>query len=68
MEKDSDYNNSLPKPEISVRGRRKINRICREIFGGSHILHPEVDNSYERARSKLVRKVNVIKQGLKNHR
>ncbi len=64
MEKDLDYYNSLPKPEISVRGRRRINRIFREIFGGSHIPHPEVDNCYERTRSKIVRKINVLKHKL----
>ena len=65
MEKDVEYYNSLPKPEISVRGKRKINRIFREIFGGSRIPHPEVDNCYERIRSKIVRKINVLKHKLK---
>lgn len=65
MEKDFDYYDSLPKPEISVRGRRKINRLFREIVGSSKIPHPEVDNYYERIRSKIVRKINVIKYKLK---
>lgn len=65
MDEAFDYYDSLPKHEISVRGKRKINRICREIFGGSHIPHPEVDNYYERIRSKIVRKINVIKHKLK---
>lgn len=65
MEKDFDYYDSLPKPEISVRGRRKINRLFREIVGSSKIPHPEVDNYYERIRSKIVRKINVIKHKLK---
>ncbi len=61
MKKDFDYYNSLPKPEISVRGRRKSNRLFREIVGSSKIPHPEVDNCYERIRSKLVGKINIIK-------
>ncbi len=65
MEKDLDYYNSLPKHQISVRGKRKINRICREIFGGSHIPHPEVDNLYERVRSKIARQINKLKHKLK---
>ena len=64
MEKDFDNYNLLPEHQISVRGKRKINRICREIFGGSHIPHPEVDNLYERIRSKIVRKINQIKHKL----
>lgn len=68
MEKDLDYYNSLSKPKISVRGRRKINRIFREFFGGSRIPHPEVDNCYERIRSKFVRKINTLKHKPKNYK
>lgn len=64
MEKDFDYYNSLPKHEISVRGKRKINRLFREIIGSSKIPHPEVDNPYERVRSKIVRKINLLKHKL----
>ena len=57
---DEDYS-LLLKPEISIRGRKKINRIFREFFGSSRIPHPEVDNAYERTRSKFVRKINILK-------
>ena len=65
MDKDFDYYESLPTPEISVRGRKRINRIFREIFGSSKIPHPEVDNIYERIRSFFVRKIKVLKHKLK---
>lgn len=65
MEKDFEYYNSLPKPEYSVKHRRKINRLFREIVGSSNVSNPEVDNFYERTRSKLVRKINVLKHTLK---
>ena len=65
MDKDFDYYESLPAPEISVKGRKRINRIFREIFGSSKIPHPEVDNFYERIRSFFVRKIKVLKNKLK---
>lgn len=66
MDKDVDYYESLPPPEISVRGRKRMNRIFREVFGSSKIPHPEVDNIYERIRSFFVRKIKVLKYKLKN--
>lgn len=65
MEKDFEYYSSLPKPEYSVKNRRKINRLFREVVGSSNIPNPEVDNFYERVRSKVVRKINVLKYKLK---
>ena len=65
MEKDFEYYKSLPKPEYSVKHRRKINQLFREIVGSSNVPNPEVDNFYERTRSKLVRKINVLKHKLK---
>ena len=64
MEKDIDYYDSLPKPEISIHGKRKINRLFREIVGSSKIPHPEVDNNYERIRSNIMRKLNLLKYKL----
>ncbi len=54
-----DYE-SLPPPELSVRAKRRLNRMFREIVGSSNIPHPKVDNRYEQIRSKIVRKINVL--------
>ena len=65
MEKDIEYYKSLPPPELSVKARKKLNRLFREVVGSSHIPHPEVDNSYERIRSRFVRKIKLTKHKLK---
>ena len=54
----------MPPPELSVRARKRLNRMFREVVGSSNIPHPEVDNCYERTRSKIVRKINVLKHKL----
>ena len=64
MKKDFDYYNSLPKHEISMKGKRKINRLFREIIGSTKIPHPEVDNYYEHIRSKIIRKLNLLRHRL----
>ena len=68
MDKDMEYYESLPQPEISTRGRKNLNRFFREIVGSSNIPHPEVDNSYERMRSFFARKIKVLIFKLKNHK
>ena len=50
--------------EPSVRFKRGMNRIFREIGGVSKIPHPEVDNRYERVKSKIMRKLNLLKHKL----
>lgn len=57
-----DYENfeSLPPPALSVRARKRLNRLFREIVGSSKIPCPEVDNHYELTRSKIVRFFKVI--------
>ena len=65
LEEDFEYYSSLPKPEYSEKNRKKINRLFREVVGSSNIPNSEVDNFYERARSKVVRKINIIKHKLK---
>ena len=60
MDKEWDSYDFLPPPEISVKGKKRINRLFREIVGSSKIPHSEVDNFYERIRSKIMRKVKVI--------
>ncbi len=64
MDKDFEYYESLPPPKLSVKARKRLNRMFREIIGSSNIPHPEVDNCYERIRSYLVRKINVLKHTL----
>ncbi len=39
--------------ELSKRYKRKMNCICREKIGIEKALHPEVDNIFERIRSKI---------------
>ena len=68
MDKDFEYYESLPKPELSVRARKRLNRLFREIVGSSKIPHTEVDNIYERIRSFFVRKIKVLVFKLKNHK
>ncbi len=40
--------------EFSDRFKRKMNRVFRERVGTEKIPHPEVDNTYERIRSKII--------------
>lgn len=42
--------------EVSKRDKRKMNRMGREKIGLKNALHPEVDNAFERTRSKFVRR------------
>lgn len=63
---DLDDFDSLPMPEMSVRGKRKKNRIFREVFGSKNVPHPEVDNIYERTRSFFARKIKILKYKVKN--
>lgn len=51
--------------EFSVTFKRKMNRLFREEIGTDHIPHPEVDNSYERIRSRIVRCLLLIKKRIK---
>ena len=48
--------------EIQPTGKRhkiRMNRLFRERVGGAFLPFPEVDNFYERVRSKLVIKLKV---------
>ena len=65
MDKDFEYYESLPKPELSIRARKRLNRLFREMVGSSKIPHPEVDNLYERVRSYFLRRIRVLKFNLK---
>lgn len=41
--------------EFSDRFKKKMNRLFREQVGSNQIPHPEVDNNYEKIRSKIIR-------------
>ncbi len=45
--------------EPSVRFKRAMNRIFREVGGFSKIPHPEVDNWFQRIRSRLIVKFHL---------
>ena len=45
--------------EPSVRFKRGMNRIFREIGGVSKIPHPEVDNWFQRTRSWFIVKLHL---------
>ncbi len=51
----------LPEPKFSKKHKRRMNRIFREVANCSKIPYPEVDNSFERIRSKLALKFSFIK-------
>ena len=44
----------LENCKFSKRFERRMNRMFREVVGTDRIPHPEVDNAFERLRSKLV--------------
>ena len=44
----------IETPPPSKRHKIRMNRLFRERFGGTFLPFPEVDNFYERVRSKLV--------------
>ena len=48
--------------EYSKRFKRRINRIGREIVGEEKAIHLDVDNAFERTRSKIVRWWKVRKK------
>ena len=53
LENIENYN-SLPEPEYSVKHRKRINRLFREVVGSQNIPYPEVDNWFELTRSKII--------------
>ncbi len=46
-------------PPPSKRHKRRMNRLFRERVGGAFLPFPEVDNFYERARSRLAVKLKI---------
>lgn len=55
--------------EFSDRFKKRINRLFREKVGSKRAMYPEVDNAYEKIRSKVIRTklvtVNKLKKSLK---
>lgn len=47
--------------EPSKRFKVKMNRLFREQVGGNYIPHPEVDNWFERARSSVIKRIEILK-------
>ena len=58
-EEEEAIKNSGFASETTNRHKRRMNRILRERVGSSRIPHPEVDNLYERVRSKIVVKLHI---------
>ncbi len=54
--KEKYENFEVPEDDVeySKRHRRQINRIPREILGTTEPVYPEVDNAFERARSRFI--------------
>ena len=52
-----NYQVEIPPP--SKRHKRRMNRLFRERVGGAFLPFPEVDNFYERARSRLAVKLKI---------
>ena len=46
---------SEPGIEFSDKFKKRINRLFREEVGSKRAMHPEVDNVYERMRSRVIR-------------
>lgn len=60
---------SEPGIEFSNRFKKRINRLFREEVGSKKAMYPEVDNVYEKIRSRVVRAklvtVNKLQKSLK---
>lgn len=53
-EKYEDFEVHEDEIEYSKKHQRRINRIPREILGTIKPVYPDVDNAFERVRSKFV--------------
>ncbi len=57
--KNEEEIRDIEVPPPSKRHKIRMNRVFRERVGGSFLPFPEVDNFYEKARSKLVIKLKI---------
>ena len=64
---DEEAFKDIELPPPSKRHKIRMNRVFRERVGGTFLPFPEVDNIYDRVRSKLVikLKINEISDRLK---
>ena len=46
-------------PPLTKRHKRRMNRLFRERVGGKFIPHPDVDNFWERLRSRIIVKLRI---------
>ena len=53
---------------ITRRHKIRMNRIFRENVGGNFLPFPEVDNTYERVRSRIVLKLHLEDKKIHRHR
>ena len=53
--------NDIELPPPSKRYKIRMNRIFRERVGGNFLPYPEVDNFYEKVRSKVIVKLKINK-------
>lgn len=47
--------------EYSKKFKLKMNRLFRERVGSNYLPYPEVDNWFERARSRVIKHINILK-------
>ena len=62
MREEEEQIKDIEPATTTRRHRIRMNRWFREQVGGSRIPFPEVDNLYERIRSKLVVKLKIKRQ------
>lgn len=55
VENEENLMENAPDYEFSDRFKRRMNRLFRERAGFKKAVHPEVDNGFERTRSRIVR-------------
>ncbi len=56
---DYEVDNSEPM-NISIRSKRRLNRLFRERVRGNYLPFPEADNAFERVRSYVVIRIRSI--------
>ncbi len=59
IREDEEKSKDIEIKPPSKRHKIRMNRLCRERIGGSYLPFPEVDNFYEKVRSKLVVKLKI---------
>ncbi len=59
IRKVEEETNDIEIPPTSKRHKIRMNRLFRERVGGTFLPFPEVDNFYEKLRSKLIVKLKI---------